>query len=498
VNCHGIKVFALLFLGLCPLLAQEKKTQEGVEVTLPLASASAVPEFTSKRLDLAQCVALALEQNTEIRQAKEEVKRKEGVAVEVRSALLPKVTAAGNFEYQSKELNGLLVNAGFLALDELNWNAGVRVTQLLFDGGAALSRTRAARMSESQSMLLLRDTIDRVILEVRKNVYAVLLNRALIDVQTEAVNLKKQQLSSQQKRFQAGTVTKFNVLTADVELANNMPQLIRARNNKRVAEVQLARIMALDYPIDSGADWTPPVFVEGDLPYQPVQTDLTASLRNAVQNRSDLRAVKKEIEIQSKLFEAAKKEAFIPKITGSGGYDVIQNPGSSSFTDSFQGPVATINGTWTLFDGMLSTGRFMQLKAQIRKAEVAYEEKRRLVESDVRDAVVKMEEAKELVTSQQRNVEQSRESLRLAEARFNVGAGIQLDIINAQSNLTQAQFNELQGRFDYNVAVAALERATATPFGPKNPPAVPSSASASPKPKVNMQASAAVGLQPGQ
>jgi outer membrane protein TolC len=121
-----------------------------------------------------------------------------------------------------------------------------------------------------------------------------------------------------------------------------------------------------------------------------------------------------------------------------------------------------------------------------------------LVESDVRDAFVKMEEAQELVTSQQRNVEQSRESLRLAEARFYVGAGIQLDIINAQSNLTQAQFNELQGRFDYNVAVAALERATASPFGPKNPPAPATDAGLSPKPRMNMQASTAVGLQPGQ
>lgn len=493
-----VKIIALLWLGLSGAGAQEKKEKTEMEVTLPAASPSAVPEFSSKRLDLAQCVTLALEQNTEIRQAKEEVKRKEGVAVEVRSALLPKVTTVGNFEYQSKALNGLLINAGVLALDELNWNAGVRVTQLLFDGGAALSRTRAARIAESQSMLLLQDTMDRVILEVRRNVYAVLLNRALIDVQTEAVNLKKEQLSSQQRRFKAGTVTKFNVLTADVELANNMPQLIRARNNKRVAEVQLARIMALDYPVAAGEDWTPPVFVEGELPYQPVQTDLASSLQTAVLNRHDLRAVKKEIEYQSKLFEAAKKEAFIPKITGSGGYDVIQNPGSSSFTDSFQGPVATINGTWTLFDGMLSTGRFLQLQAQIRKAEVAYEERRRLIESDVRDAVVKMEEAQELVTSQKRNVEQSRESLRLAEARFNVGAGIQLDIINAQSNLTQAQFNELQGRFDYNVAVAALERATATPFGPKNPPPVKAEAGLSPRPRLNMQASTGMGLQPGQ
>ena len=329
MNYRAIRILCFFGLGVLGVRAEEKK--EVADVTLPLASKSAVPEFSSKRLDLAQCVALALEQNTEIRQAQEEVKRKEGVSVEVRSALLPKVTAQGTYEYQSKELNGLLVNAGFVSADEMNWNAGVRVTQLLFDGGAALSRTRAARMSESQSMLLLRDTIDRVILEVRKNVYAVLVNRALIDVQTEAVNLKKEQLTSQQKRFKAGTVTKFNVLTADVELANNMPQLIRARNNKRVAEVQLAQIMALDYPIESAEDWTPPVYVEGDLPYQPVKIDLSASLRNAVFNRNDLRAVKKEIEIQSKLFEAAKKEAFIPKVVGSGGYDVIQNPGSSTF-----------------------------------------------------------------------------------------------------------------------------------------------------------------------
>jgi len=112
--------------------------------------------------------------------------------------------------------------------------------------------------------------------------------------------------------------------------------------------------------------------------------------------------------------------------------------------------------------------------------------------------VVKLEEAQELVISQQKNVQQARESLRLAEARFNAGAGIQLDIINAQSNLTQAQFNELQGRYDYNVALALLERATCTPFGPKNPPVLPGKVSLPPKPKVSMQASSSVGLQPGQ
>ena len=178
---------------------------------------------------------------------------------------------------------------------------------------------------------------------------------------------------------------------------------------------------------------------------------------------------------------------------------MIQDQSSSSFTKSLQGPVANINGTWTLFDGMLTTGRLEQLKAQHAAAEVAVEEKRRLVESEVRDAVVKMEEAQELVTSQQKNVEQARESLRLAEARFNVGAGIQLDIINAQSNLTQARYNELQGRYDYNVALALLERATASPLGPKDAPSAPKPSASLPAPKtpVSMQASTGVRPLPG-
>jgi len=497
VSYLGPSALVLALGVIAPVSAQ--KAQEDPGVTLPVAR-SAVPEFTSQKLDLAQCVALALAQNAEIRRAKEEVKRREGVAIEVRSELLPKITAQGNFDYQNKSLSGILVQNGFVSADELNWNAGVRVSQLLFDGGAGLSRTRAARIAQSQSVLLLQNTIDEVILKVRRTVYAVLVNRSLIDVQDEAVRLREQQLSLQEKKFKAGTVTKFNVLTADVELANTMPQLIRARNNKRIAEVELARVLALDYPLEQPDDWSPPVQVVGELPYQPAVVSLDTSLINAVNNRPDLRATKAEMQRQNELMKAAKADAFIPKITGTGGYDVIQNPSSSSFTQSLDGPVANITGTWTLFDGMQTTGRLDQLKAQLVAAEVAAEEKRREVETQVRDAVVKLEEAQEIVISQQKNMEQARESLRLAEARFNVGAGIQLDIINAQSNLTQAQFNELQGRFDYNVALALLERATASPLGPKEPPPVPkpSALFPPPRPKINLQASTDVRPQPAQ
>ena len=138
------------------------------------------------------------------------MKRKEGVAIEVRAELLPKITANGQFDYQNNSLSGLLINGTNISEDELNWTVGVRVTQLLFDGGAGLSRTKAARIAQSQSVLLLQNTIDQVMLEVRRTVYAVLVNRSLIDVQDEAVKLREQQLSLQERKFKAGTVTKFN------------------------------------------------------------------------------------------------------------------------------------------------------------------------------------------------------------------------------------------------------------------------------------------------
>jgi Outer membrane efflux protein len=52
--------------------------------------------------------------------------------------------------------------------------------------------------------------------------------------------------------------------------------------------------------------------------------------------------------------------------------------------------------------------------------------------------------------------------LRLATARFGVGAGVQLDVLNAQVALTQAQSTRLSALYSYNADLAEFDRATAT------------------------------------
>ena len=97
-----------------------------------------------------------------------------------------------------------------------------------------------------------RNVIDQIVSTVRQQFYLVQLDRALIGVQEESVRLLESQLQDQQNRFEAGTVPRFNVLQAQVALSNQIPQLITARNNYRIAQLQLAKTLGLDFDPNRG------------------------------------------------------------------------------------------------------------------------------------------------------------------------------------------------------------------------------------------------------
>src|SRR3977135_1783760 len=80
--------------------------------------------------------------------------------------------------------------------------------------GASFHQIPRARFTRDSSYYGFRNVIDTVVSTVRQQFYQVLLNRGLIKVQEESVNLLKSQLQDQQNRFEAGTVPRFNVIQA--------------------------------------------------------------------------------------------------------------------------------------------------------------------------------------------------------------------------------------------------------------------------------------------
>lgn len=420
-------------------------------------------------MTLEACVNRALRNNPRVLNAQEEIRRIRGVKTEVTAQALPQVVATGQFQAEEDSRLESAVGEdifptipGLPSIDssssepqQLNWNVGIQVSQLVYSGGRVQAAIEIARLQEESSFYDLQTAIDDVILDVRRAFYNVLVSKALIEVNAFSIKLLEEELENQQKRLRAGTATKFNVLRAEVELANAKPPLIRSRNALRVALSELAQLMAID--ADAKRPDLLPFRVQGDLGAPSKIYSLPEAMRQARANRPELKASRSQVAIQRKQLDV-DRAGYLPELSIFGGYDVIGNR-FGEFGEPTEGFIGGIQAEWAIFDGLETKGKMDATRARIAQAEYNASDLQREIELEVRRAYSQLVEAVELEQSQRKNVESAAESLRLAVARYNAGVGIQLDTLDSRFALTEAQTNQLQARFDYSVALAELEHA---------------------------------------
>ncbi len=124
---------------------------------------------------------------------------------------------------------------------------------------------------------------------------------------------------------------------------------------------------------------------------------------------------------------------------------------------------------WNIFDGMLTRGKVIQAKAQLVHAKADLEDRSRQIELEVRTDYSGLIEAREVLDSQQKVQEEAEEALRLARARADAGTGTRLDVLNAETQLTQARTTQVQALHDYDVARSRFQRAIGQDMAPRAP-----------------------------
>ncbi len=452
--------------------------------------------YRNHPLTIDEAVQLALKQNPSILQQIQQIKIQKGLFYQAQSRLLPQLTANSNYSQNDTALNpsissgqskidllGVpsgstlststfstgLANSSVIAIPatsgaasssaEQTWQVTLTASQLIYDGGATIASRRAALINEDQAYYTLRDTIDTVVSTVRTQFYQILLDKALVQVQEESVNLLQSQLEDQKSRYEAGTVPQFNVLQAEGTLENQIPQLIAARNNYRISQWTLARTLGI--PADRQYATDNPLPVEGELTFNPMQYDLGAALITARANRPFLKAQRSTIlaSVENITVQAA---GFKPTISANVGLEQESNPTSNNLGRTLQGWFLGLQGSWNVFDGFLTYGKVKQARGQLEQAKVTYDDSVRQVELEVATAVSNLRQSSQTVDSAQTGVNVNLEALRLSDERLAAGTGTQLDVLTAQQALTTARSNLVQAEFSYVSAVASYQQATAT------------------------------------
>ncbi len=420
------------------------------------------PAWLTRPLSVADALNTALLQNATILKAKNDLEASQGLVIETRAVALPHVTASG--QYKASQ-SSLIENFGSFPQPLKNWNAGVRIEQTIYDGGRNIAALRSASTTKKQSLAVYQTAVADTLLSVRLAYYDVLLAAQQVTVREASVKLLEKELEDQQHRLDAGTVPKFNVLRAEVAAGNERPTLIQARNGYRIAKNNLSNLLGYNLPHEVWEDI--PLNLTDGFEIAAVEINLPDAIQQALTRRTELEALRRTVDLQ-KLSVVNARSGYQPAISLFAEYGWF----NARFTDPVEldhdihGWDAGAQLTWNIFDGAATYGKTKQAKAQFEKSKTELTDQSRQIELQVRTTYSDLLQAHETLDSQAKVQEQADEALREANARAEAGTGTQLDVLNAETALTQARTTLVQAQHDYATARAKFERATGSDLAP--------------------------------
>jgi outer membrane protein len=407
-----------------------------------------------------EAVDIALRQNSAILKGKADLEAAHGMVVQLRSVAFPTLSAAGAYNREDNSLVEGFPLPGpfnnFIQFPNQNWNSDIRVQQSIYEGGRMISSLRSAKLTRQQALLNYQTLLADTLLAVRVAYDDVLVAQQQIAVNEASVKLLTHEWEDAKRRFQAGTVPQFDVLRAHVELANENPRLIQARNDYRIGKNNLLNLLGCNLPQTIWEDV--PLELSDTLQASPLDIDLPAALARALEKRPELAALRKAQALRREDVVRARA-GFKPSAQIFGGYEWQSPLYENNLNADFSGWMAGAQLSWNIFDSGLTRGKIMESQANYEKARLDVDDTRLQIELEVRTAHSNFIEAREVLESQKEVQAEAEEALRQAEARLAAGSSTQLDALNAQTALTQARTTQAQALHDYSVARARLQRA---------------------------------------
>jgi hydrophobic/amphiphilic exporter-1 (mainly G- bacteria), HAE1 family len=308
--------------------------------------------------------------------------------------------------------------------------------------GAAIRGARYALATATDRERIARQGIRR---EVTAAFYDVLLAREMAVIARQTLEQRQRHLEEARHRHQAGTATDYDVLAAEVALANARPEAIRAENAIATARAVLKLHLAVDREVD----------VVGELTVGEVVTpEFEASLARALEMRPELADAAHRRMMQREIVTIAKAQDK-PRLDLSAGYGWRRIEAGAAAADGGAWR-AGVYLSFPFFDGFKTAGQVAQARSDLASVEIEEAQLADRIALEVRTAVNALQEAAAILEGTRGTVEQAERLLWMAEQAFEHGVMRRLDVEDAQVNRSAARANLARARRDYAVALATL------------------------------------------
>jgi TolC family type I secretion outer membrane protein len=346
---------------------------------------------------------------------------------------------------------------GLRRVDTLNskirsYSAGVQVSQVIFDGGANLfnlSSKLSAKNSSDYSLLFNKQNL---IFQVKQAYYDLLRAKMLLEVQREVVKRGEQQLKIAQSRYELGSASKSDFLKAKVQFGQDQLALVKAENQVKVAQASLNAVIG--QKVDEEFE------VQEVLEQPQMNLSYGESVNLAYKNHPSIKQTDSDLDVA----EANTKQAragYFPTVSLDGSYSWRGYPlnGIDNYRDRDYRWGVGLSVSFNLFEGFATRTSYLNARNLVKIAKEKVEQTKSDVAFEVKQAFLAIEENQKSISVTQENVSSAEEDLNLVQEKYRLGAASILELLDAQVSFQTAKSDNVQALFDYNLAVARLERA---------------------------------------
>ena len=416
---------------------------------------------SARVLTLDECIKLAEKHNANLISAKQSYKAAKSQVKRGWGRLLPSMdsdlaysrSVYGPSEYPRYDpLLGTVVLDTSGVLTSKAYSARISAGQSWSLGGYNFYEIKEYNAYKSSTKSYLELTRQEVILSVKRAYFDVLKAKMLLEIQKEALKRAGEQLKVAEARYELGAASYSDVLKAKVQFGDVMLTLISAENTGKLAKATLNSWMGQD--VDSAID------VEENLMAPEFNYVYENALKRAMSDNPGLRQAESDLRSAEAQVGMARS-GFFPNLNASGSYywthpelDQIRNIREREYSWRLSASIS-----FNIFDGFQKNYNLSWAKASRNSAKEMFHQAKRDVALELKQAFLNVQEAEEKIDLTEKKVASAQEDLDLMQEKYNLGAANILELLDAEVSFKQAESDQVEALYDYNLAVAQFEKA---------------------------------------
>ena len=425
---------------------------------------------TRKTINLDEAIKIALESNISVQQSRNSVEAQKSAKLPAIGSLLPSLNASGGFQrtqnwrpatgatqqyipnYGVIEIPG---SSGYSGTNSYNGSLSSSIT--LFNGFANIANINRTEANLKSAEFTFNRTKETIIFQTHQLFLNVVRTFQLLNVNEENLKRSRRQLERIEETNRVGLASLADVYRQRVATGNDELSLINSQNNYEKAKTDLLIFLSIDdlneYDFDISSV---PISIDTtELNLLKEQYKIFDKLvKQAMQNRSDyFAAVQNQNSAKNNITIA--RAGVYPSLYGNASYGV-NNKEFSKIRDNKTFNLG-LSVSLPIFSGFQTKNAIEQAKIAQMNSELQLNQIKRQIVADIQKALLDLEAIEKQLKVTQASVYSAEMDRKIAEEKYNLGAGTLLDLLIANTNFINAQSNNVNAIIGYLLAKKQMD-----------------------------------------